>query len=204
MSNNFYFGQIPPGQIPPNLTFEQMNSIIAFRTLWLDLLLWTRDLIYSIADNHPNQAAITNRLYTGVPLSFYNALAVFYGRQIAEEFLQSLSSEILKVWRLIVAVRDGEQELVTEIIRDIYIGADSLATFLAGINPRWDRTIWRGFFIQYSSMLNELIVSIITGNYEVEIRVFDRIQNVTILMGNYMAGGILQSDLLQSNPQNAI
>jgi hypothetical protein len=37
----------------------------------------------------------SDRLYVGVPLKFYNALIVFYGNQIAEEYLNRISRLIL-------------------------------------------------------------------------------------------------------------
>ncbi len=186
--------------IPKNMTFEQMNAIIAFRTLWLELTMWTRDFIYSVIDRHPNQAAITSRLYTGVPLEFFNALSVFYGPHIAEEFLRLLSRHILQIWRLVDAIKSNRQDLVTEITKGLYQGADESAAFLAGINPSWDQTAWGSYFIQYISMLNELILSILQGSYDNEIRIYDRIQNLSILMGIYMARGIIESSTgLQRN-----
>jgi hypothetical protein len=189
---------VPPlTPIPPNITFEQMNAIIAFRTLWLELAMWTRDFVNSIIANHPNQPAITNRLYTGVPLDFYNALAVFYGPEIAEEFLGLQSRGILRIWRLVDAIKSNRQDLVSDITMALYEGANESAAFLTRINAYWDQSTWRNFFTQYISMLNELILSIMGENYENEIRVFDRIQTLSILMGNYMARGIIQSSFGQ-------
>ena len=70
--------------IPQNITFEQMNAILTFRTVWLDMAMWMRNFTKSFVDDHPNLEAVTNRLYAGVPLRFYNALVVFYGNDIAE------------------------------------------------------------------------------------------------------------------------
>lgn len=79
----------------------------------------------------------------------------------------------------------------------LYEGADDRAAFLSRINAYWDQATWRDFFIQYISMLNELILSIMEENYENEIRVFDRMGNLSVLMGNYMARGIIQSSFGQ-------
>ncbi|NLT47710.1 MAG: hypothetical protein GXX92_04790, partial [Clostridiales bacterium] len=48
-----------PEPLFPDMTFEQMNALIAFRTIWIELSMWTREFIYSIVDNHPSQAAVT-------------------------------------------------------------------------------------------------------------------------------------------------
>ncbi|MGI6733546.1 MAG: hypothetical protein ACOX4J_05165 [Anaerovoracaceae bacterium] len=189
---------VPPiTPISKSITFEQMNALIAFRTLWLEYTLWTRDFVNSIIANHPNQTAITNRLYTGVPLDFYNAMTVFYGPEVAEQLLGLQSRDILRIWRLVDAIKSNRQDLVSEITVALFEGANENAAFLSNINSYWDQATWRNFFIQYYSMLNELILSIMEGNYENEIRVFDRMENLAVLMGNYMARGIIQSSFGQ-------
>ncbi|HOA42115.1 MAG TPA: hypothetical protein PLD22_00125 [Bacillota bacterium] len=159
--------------------------------------MWIRDFVNSIIANYPSQTAITTRLYAGVPLDFYNALIVFYGPEVAEEFLGILSRDILRIWRLVDAIKSNRQDLVSEITVALYEGADDRAAFLSRINAYWDQATWRDFFIQYISMLNELILSIMEENYENEIRVFDRMGNLSVLMGNYMARGIIQSSFGQ-------
>ena len=72
------------------------------------------------------------------------------------------------------AIKSNRQDLVSEITVALYEGADDRAAFLSRINAYWDQATWRDFFIQYISMLNELILSIMEENYENEIRVFDR------------------------------
>lgn len=183
----------PSGPVPSDMTFEQMNALIAFRTIWLELAMWTREFVYSIVDNHPSQTAVTNRLYTGVPLNFYNALVVFYGPEIAEDYLGRMSRFILRIWRLVDAIKSNRSDLVGDIAMSLQEGAIQNAVFMESVNPNWDRSSWSNFYIQYLGMLNEMILSIIGGDYENEIRVFDRLQNLSILMGSNMARGIIQS-----------
>lgn len=188
-----------------NMTFEQMNALIAFRTIWLELAMWTREFVYSIVDNRPSQAAVINRLYTGVPLDFYNAISVFYGPEIAEEFLRGMSRSILLVWRLVDAIKTNRPDHVRDFTMSMYEDANENAAFFAGVNHNWDRATWSNFFIQYLSMLNEMILSIIRGEYENEIRVFDRLQNLSILMGSNMARGIIRSrPVVQTEPTEPI
>lgn len=188
---------IPFGFIPRNVTFEQMNAIIAFRTVWLEMALWMRNFIYSFIDDHPRLNAVTNRLYVGVPLRFYNALVVFYGPQIAEEYLNRISRIILIFWRLVDAMKSGNQEEADRITVELYETANQGAAFLASINDYWDESVWRDLYTQFISMGIQVILSILQGNYENEIRVFDRIQDLAVVMGDYMARGILATGLNQ-------
>ncbi|MFA5635569.1 MAG: hypothetical protein WCX60_03390 [Anaerovoracaceae bacterium] len=182
-----------PEPVTRDMTFEQMNALIAFRTIWIELAMWMREFVYSLVDNDPNQVAVTNRLYIGVPLKFYNAITVFYGPEIAEEFLGRISRFILRVWRLVDAIKNNRPDLVGDIAMSLQEGAIQNAAFMESVNPNWDRSTWNNFYIQYLRMLNEMILFIIGGEYENEIRVFDRLQNLSTLMGGNMARGIIQS-----------
>ena len=75
--------------------------------------MWIRDFVNSIIANYPSQTAITTRVYAGVPVDFYNALIVFYGPEVAEEFPPGiLSRDILRIWRLVDAIKSNRQDLV--------------------------------------------------------------------------------------------
>ncbi|HAF60129.1 MAG TPA: hypothetical protein PLD22_00130 [Bacillota bacterium] len=190
MTNN-----IPFEFIPQNVTFEQMNAIITFRNIWLELSMWMRSFVHSFIDDHPRLAAVSDRLYVGVPLKFYNALIVFYGNQIAEEYLNRISRLILIFWRLVDARKRGDQEAVNRITVELYETADQGADFLASINDYWDASVWRDLFTQLINMGIQVILSILQGNYQNEIRVFDRIQDLAVVMADYMARGILLGGL---------
>ncbi len=186
---------IIPEPIPRDVTFEQMNAIITFRTVWLDMALWMREFIHSFVGDHPNLEAVTNRLYTGVPIRFYNALVVFYGTEIAEEYLNRISNIIVVFWRLVEAMKSGDQEGVQSATRELYETADQGAAFLASLNDYWDASRWRDLYTQYINLGIQVILAVLEGNYENEIRIYDRIQDLTVTMGNYMANGIIARGL---------
>ncbi|MFA5635570.1 MAG: hypothetical protein WCX60_03385 [Anaerovoracaceae bacterium] len=181
--------------IPRNVTFEQMNAILTFRTLWLDMAMWMRNFIHSFVHDDPNLEAVTNRLYTGVPIRFYNALVVFYGTEIAEEYLNRISNIIVVFWRLVEAMKSGDQEGVQSATRELYETADQGAAFLASLNDYWDASRWRDLYTQYINLGIQVILAVLEGNYENEIRIYDRIQDLTVTMGNYMANGIIARGL---------
>lgn len=177
--------------IPQNITFEQMNAILTFRTVWLDMAMWMRNFTKSFVDDHPNLEAVTNRLYAGVPLRFYNALVVFYGNDIAEAYLNRISNIIVVFWRLMEAMKSGDQEGVQKATQELYETASQGADFLASVNDYWEADWWRDLYTQFISQGIQMILSILQGNYENEIRIYDQIQDLTVTMGNYMANGII-------------
>ncbi len=192
MPNNLIFAQTPE-----NISFEQMNAIITFRTVWLEMATWMRNFVYSLADDHPNLPVVTDRLYRGVPLRFYNAFIVFYGPEIAEEYLERITQVITIFWRLVDAMKNKNQQAADQAAAELYRQGEEGAAFLAGINDYWEESRWKDLYTQFIHMGIQAIMSILEKNYENEIRIFDRIKNLTVVMGNYMASGILEKGLNQ-------
>lgn len=178
---------LPTGYV----TFEQMNAILDFRRLWAQMAAWTRSFIYSIINNNPNITAVTKRLYEGVPLDFYNTLRVFYGPEIAEQFLQIISAQILIFWRLINSIIQNNAAAVNSATVELYQNAEQISTFLSQININWDKQKWNNLLTQYISMMIEHILSIVRGNFDREIAIFDRLEKHALLMGSYMAKGVI-------------
>ncbi len=200
MSNDFPFEAVPLEPMPSNVTFEHMNAIITFRTIWLEMALWMRNFIYSFIADHPNIQAVANRLYTGVPLRFYNSLTVFYGHETAEEYLRRISNIIVAFWGLLEAMKNNDQEAITKATGELYAASEQGADFLAGINSYWDKSRWQNLFHQFISMGIQVIFSVMQGNYDNEIRVYDRIRDLAVIMGNYMANGIIARGLYPTPP----
>ena len=179
-----------------NITFEQLNAITDFRRLWYQLANWMRAFIYSVVNKNPNLTAVSKRLYEGVPLDFYKTFQVFYGPEISERLLNLISTNILLFWRLINGIVENNTELVNQTTVQLYENVDHISTFLAHINPEWDKARWNSLLTQYISMMIEHILAIIRGQFDQEIAIFGRIENLALIMGSYMARGVIQRGLL--------
>jgi len=77
----------------------------------------------------------------------------------------------------------------------LYQSADSLARFFAQINIYWDEGQWKNLLYQYVRMKIEEIVAIASNDFQKEVEVYDRVEDLTAIMGNYMARGIIASNL---------
>lgn len=193
----------PPFPDTPYITFEQMNTIIDFRRLWVDLTIWLRALLMSIMYNQGNLSAVVNRLYNAVPLNFYNTLNVFYGPQLSEHFLALLSNFIVFAWRLSEAQKNGDSAAASAITIQWYQNADEIAYFLARLNPYWDINQWKALLHQYIGMAIEEMQAIATGDYERDILIYDRMINQALIISSYMSRGIIASDSMQNRQPQA-
>jgi hypothetical protein len=178
-------------QVPYYLTFEQMNTIIENRWNWLQLALWMRFYINNFRLDSESLPAVSDRLYRGVPLAFYNTLHTFYGDAISQRFLNLLSSHILLFWRLFAAMVSADSEAANTSATELYQNADEIADFLAQINPFWGREQWRILLYQYISLTIQSYREALAGNFERVIAIHDSILTHANAMGDYMAQGII-------------
>ena len=177
------------------ITFEQMNTIIAFQNLWNDLAEWMRFFLVSLLGDLGSLQATITRMYVKVPLDFYNALQVFYGPQLAQQFLNLLSSFIVAAWRLAEAMKAGDSKAADTGTVQLYQIADKISTFLASINVYWAQTQWRTLFNQFIRLWVEGLQAFLTQNFEQGISLYDRSKDLTVAMGDYMARGIIARQL---------
>ncbi|MEL7657980.1 MAG: hypothetical protein AAGU75_18965, partial [Bacillota bacterium] len=54
--------QVYPIPIESYIPYGQMNLIVNYRTLWLNLSMWTRAFLLSLVSELPNTKAVSDRL----------------------------------------------------------------------------------------------------------------------------------------------
>jgi hypothetical protein len=176
------------------VTYEQLNALITFQKLWSQLSMWLRSLLISTVENLDNKEAVTYQLYK-IPTDFYNTFRVFYGPLISQQFLNLLNSLITSTRTLIESLQSGNDESVNSAVSQMYSTADELAAFLARINVYWDEAQWKNLLHQFVRLLIDEIIAMISGNYEQEILIFNRMDDLTDIMGSYMARGIISRNM---------
>lgn len=75
--------------------------------------------------------------------------------------------------------------------------ADKVAAYLARINIYWDEEQWKYLLYKFIKLRIDLINSIINNQWDVGFELQDRIDDIIIVMANYMARGIIA---LQQTP----
>ena len=177
-----------------------MNLINEFRTLFLQLAIWTRAYIISTASGFGNVDYVSQRLFN-VPLDFMNKLQLIFGTEAAETFLNLLTRHVTLTQALVNAQSDGDIEAVNATVIELYGNADEIAAFLVQINPFWNNIQWRNLLYNYIAMTFEESTSLLAGDYARDIDVFDRISLHSFLLGDYMANGIMQYLLVRGATQ---
>ena len=182
---------------PEYLTFVQFNTISQYRFDWANLIVWMRYYTNARILNDPGLATIAKRLYEGVPLSFYNSLKVFLGPVRAQEFANKLSLFISTYFQYVEAQISKDVDEVNRITAELYAMLEDMASFLGSLSPFWTSDIWDTLFRQYLSMTFDRVTSYQAGNYDLAIQIDDRLLYHAIIMGDYMARGIIAEYALE-------
>lgn len=182
--------------IRQNDSNNQMNIINTLRKLWEQHIMWTRSFIISTAMNLPDLDLVTKRLLRN-PTDFANVLRVYYGNVKAGEFEELLRQHLLIGAALVNAAKAGDTAAATETRKKWYANADEIATFLASINPNWDKQEWQRLLYDHLRMTEDEATYRLKGQYSQDIMIFDLIEDEALRMADYMAQGIIKQFNIQ-------
>lgn len=186
---------LPLPSLPPQpeifLPYGQVNLINVFVSLWGEIAIWMRSYIAAVAAGYANIDALSNRLYR-IPVDFHDRLRLVFGRQPAEAFLNLISMHIILTETIINALRRGDEQAVNTNTVALYKNADEIASLLRQINPFWSEVQWRNLLYTFISMNLQEAIALMSGDYERDIDIYDRLISHTELIGEYMADGIIR------------
>lgn len=182
------------------LTYDQVNIIIAFLKLWLDLATWMRIYIKAMIYDTRNLQSVKNYLLY-LPSEFYDTFRVFYGGIAAQKLMDLLTEFIVSAMKVIESLKYGDTVLSDSRIIEWYGVADKLSSFLARTNVYWDENQWKYLLYEYIKLKIDEINAVINDDYEGEIRIYNSIEDIIFLISSYMARGIISSNLQGKNIQ---
>jgi hypothetical protein len=181
-------------------TFEQLNVISIFQRLFNQLAAFMRGTINASIFNNPNLNENLERLMR-VPGDFRNSFLLFYGPEIANRMNDLMTSYIANVVNVVEGYKSNNQDLLNRSVQKWYNDANNLSSFLGSINLFWDVNQWRNLFYQYIQLKLEMIVALFSKDFGREIAIYDRIFDVTTIMGTYMARGLIAREIQRTENQ---
>lgn len=174
-----------------NYTYEEVNILKNFIILWMDFVYLTRSLIHSTLGNLPEQTAIGNQLFIKLPKDFFNEFRKYFNDEESQEFLNIISNLISDNWKLTNAYKNNDALSIEIDSAGLHQTADRLAEFLASINSYYDKEEMKALLDRYIELKNEELKALTNGNYELETQIFEKIEKEAIMIGTYMAMGII-------------
>ncbi|MDF3001913.1 MAG: hypothetical protein K0Q48_2032 [Bacillota bacterium] len=170
-------------------TFEELNILTNLIMLWNRYAIWTRSLMISTFLDLPQNQAVRKRLYD-LPIEFYNTLRVFFGERIAQEFLGYFQKHLVIQAQLNEALANEDQDAAGQFTMELYRNADEIASFL-GQFPYWEEALWKQYLYNDIALYLQEARAYLTGDFEREIEIYERILLNATDIGEYMTRGIL-------------
>lgn len=149
------------------------------------LIPYRREILFGL----PDEEAVVNRLLRNAK-DFATLFRQYYGQDVGAEFEELLTAHFTIAAELVKAVKAGETATATNADKRWYENANQIADFLSGINPYWSAQEWKNMLYDHLALTKKETESILKGNYEESINVFDEIERQALMMADTMMQGM--------------
>ena len=173
-----------------NLSYDEMNIIAEFQRLWIRVAFWMRAYFKSSLENSKDLQAVTAQLFE-LPTDFYNAFKPYFGEEVARQIYNIVYGLVYTNYQLVNAYKNNDTAAIDASTRQWYSGASQFAAYLASINKFWDYDLMNSLLFQYGKLKIQEIIAYYTQDYESEIKIYNDLEDVAVLIGSYMARGII-------------
>jgi hypothetical protein len=162
------------------------------RQLWEDHVTWTRLAIVSFAGELPDLPATQARLLRN-QTDIGNAVRPYYGRAAAEQLTALLKTHITGAVALLQAAKGGDPALIAQRRAEWYANGNEIADFLNRANPHhWSRREMRRMMRTHLDQTLDEATHRLQGDYEADIRDYERIHQHILEMADMLSTGIIQ------------
>ena len=173
------------------LTYGHMNLISEFRSLWADAALYLRNYILSTSAGLDKLSeAITLQLYHAAA-HFESKLEPFFGSDISEKFEQLFLEFLFNAQNLIRVSALKDEAASETYISALYNDIDEISTFLASINPYWNKDQWQSLLTRLVENGIAELVAFTEEQYEHFLEHSQTSLRYTQMIGDYMANGLI-------------
>lgn len=165
------------------ISFDQMTILYYIKIFWLEMTTWTRAYIISRAINSDYANKAYEKLRQ-VPIQYGNLMKTFFNEEMVDQDLQLIYKHIDLINNLITALMNNNQEGVNRTVQFLYQNFDERAALLAQMNPNLDQNQWRAILYNYLRSTIDEITTFLTGDYERNIDIYQRLIDQTEQMSN--------------------
>ena len=169
----------------------EANLWLQQRTLWQERAFWTRMAIMAIIQNSDDKGPVLKRLMRNYEDTAQN-LVPLYGNETAEKYGNLIRDNLLITTDLANAVRQGDQTAMenasVEWNKNVEDIADFENTLGANLTEIDRRAMWR----QQLNLTRNETMQLFDGDYNASIDTFDRIVELSSMMADSLANGIVR------------
>lgn len=173
------------------ISINQVHLLEDMNLKWLEHIFWTRLLLISIAEDLSDLDATRARLLQN-PRDIANIFRRYYGLKIADTIQNLLTEHLVIGEKLIVALKNNNQTLASELNDQWYRNADEMADAFVKINPLYSKENVRNMLYDHLKLTSDEVAARLRKDYPADIRAFDKVQAEILKMSKYFVAGIVK------------
>lgn len=162
---------------------KQMNLV------WEQHIMWTRMLLISIAENLADLDATQNRLLQN-PKDVANVFRRYFGNQAANTIERLLTEHLVIGKNLIVALKNNNQKLATDLNTKWYKNADEMAEAFSSLSTFYPKEVVRKMFYNHLKLTTDEVTARLRKDYPADINAYDTVQKEILEMSQFFVNGI--------------
>ncbi|MBO5478870.1 MAG: LysM peptidoglycan-binding domain-containing protein [Clostridia bacterium] len=170
---------------------NQVNLLTQMNLVWMEHILWTRLLLISIAEDLKDLDATQARLLQN-PKDIANIFRKYYGNAVASTIEKLLTEHLVIGKDLIVALKNNNQKLASELNTKWYKNADDMADAFSSINPFYPKETVRQMLYEHLRLTTQEVSARLKKDYAADIRAYDMVQKEILEMSKFFVNGIVK------------
>jgi len=187
---------VPTNTITPipgiDLTYENANIFANIQRLYLDYVQWVRNYLLSVLENVPDQSAAGSRFSIQMSKEIYNALIKYISEEKVLQYLDIIYKFESGNWSLANAYKTNDKIGIDLTIKQWFKVADEYAKFLYENFNNLDEMQWRDILYRYLNLKIQEVNAFASGNYDLEIKLYDQVEDIAVEFANSMATAIIK------------
>lgn len=161
------------------------------RQLWVEHVIWTRNVVFCIVDELPGKEQAVNRLLQN-QVDIGQVLVPYYGQEIGSRLASLLQTHVNIGAEVMQAAKTGRNLEESNTTHRWEENADAIATFLCNNNRHWNLAEMKDMMQLHLQLTFDEVKFRIAKDYIGDVVAFDRIQVEILKMSDMIAVGILR------------
>lgn len=157
--------------------------------LWEQHVAWNRNVMLCIVDELPGTDQAAERLHQN-KIEIGDAIKPYYGTAAGDQFTKLLYTHVTISAEVITLAKAGKNAELLEANERWYANADSIAGFLAHVNPYWALDDSKLMIKEQLVLTTNQAVYRIQKNYSADVIAYDKAHADVLKIANIFAEGI--------------
>ena len=174
------------------LTYDDANILLNIQRLYLGYIQWVRNYLLSVFENAPNQSATGSQLLIHMSSDIYNGLVNYIGKEKAQQYVDIIYRFEQGNWALANAYKNNDKAVIDIIKEQWFQLADEYAKFIYENFNNLSEMQWKDIVYKYINLKIQEVNALSNGNYDLEIKVYNQLQDMAGEFANNAAIGIIK------------